>query len=1224
MIRNCCSGLGHTQSHLEVPPKDIDSSNKGQMHGNPLSFTALDDSSPHGAPGVPPTLQCFVSHPPRVFPRTLSDEIFDGDNADPGLGSLYRSGSAISMPLGSNVALQGPYLASSQNVQEIKGKCPTTRISDMSSSLCLGLGHKLVNDAGSGLNFEGQVDTDRGCLSLKPVIKRPPEVQGGGEGTSPHNPSAKACVDDERGHPKRIRTEGLQAVGNKGICEGCVVGDLGLGSLNGKNESISPMQSPCLHSVGERCTARSTKAESSTPSGPLNPMLPWPRFVPCTWDQPFAEHEVEHTPIPPTQKFQVHLTTRSVEPEGGEQQRHLSEATVKHAWQQGGLKGGMPCPTWLECHDLRSLQGWWIHVLDGITRPLSLELHGGRTIRQERELLGLMDVDAVKCGVVVLSVQGVLQARWDYKFPLAANDGVMIVVAPRHTPMYELVEKAISQVRRLANQPCQDDLCILGDGSSLHAHESQAEEGALMSARQRAMHRQKARCKGVGQDIPCHGQQVESRKNKQKQRQEVVFFAFLQGWRCVYQHQGRTIAEVLEDEWGVPHDSCVLTLNGKSVSAYTKLSYIPQGIPVRVTSRLRGGGQAHMKKLRELLLAKGVSQDDVQGRAAEVVAAIGEGSLAEVFKCFDSWQSLKSKCQGKLRIIKQSELKPPRPKKHDEAEDPLQTQDPWAEALQHRQIKPEAAFFRTQDGRHPVILSAVSHGCSGIAVVDTAEAQLLAKGDDDLSPDELSVLVLGEPSLPESKRPHRQIEFPCQDAKGCRMLVRGTLIDLGAAPMQVVGEDSKFRMTVIDSGCVACEVHCAEYEEWPELITGPIRHLKKAFALNNDELLHTWGKKIFRQGKQVQSIEVADALFVMLRVKAACVERLLRQTQSGLYASPRLESGEPDWSYKVVWCPEKSTAELRIIASSTPGCLGVVKSKSGVGVRVKCQDYGAVRRRLYPGWTPQENTPYDTSLPQRFELHHVHPGASKSDLQDLLNAMSWKALVIKQIRPKQWLIAAKDAPEKDTILTEHGCILVLPSMTSADKGAPKGKGKGKKGKGPSWLLGSHLPHVVSERTAESSIAAAPHVTAPVDAHGPVKKAVLEVEQKLEERFAALREEAAVTHGLLKQDIQNMRGEFRDHVAQQKLENQALTERVTGVEASLATQLSGFMTTLNATLSQQSQELSGRILEGQQSLRSELTQEFRQQFGNVRKRTPPPRKALRTRTRDCVSEARSLN
>ena len=453
MIRNCCSGLGHTQSHLEVPPKDIDSSNKGQMHGNPLSFTALDDSLPHGAPGVPPTLQYFVSHPPRVFPRTLPDEIFDVDNADPGLGSMHRSGSAISMPLGSNVAPQEPCLASSQNVQEIKGQCPTTRISDMSSSLCLGLGHKLVNDEGLGLNFEGQVDTDRGCLSLKPVIKRPPEVQGGGEGASPHNPLAQACVDDERGHPKRIRTEGLQAVDNKGIYEGCVVGDLGLGSLNGKNESTFSMQSPCPHSVGEPCTARPTKAESSTPSGPLNPMLPWPRFVPCTWDQPFAEHEVEHTPIPPTQKFQVHLTTLSVEPEGGEQQRHLSEATVKHAWQQGGLKGGMPCPTWLECHDLHSLQGWWIHVLDGITRPLSLDLHGGRTIRQERELLGLMEVDAVKCGVVALSVQGVLQARWDYKFPLAANDGVMIVVAPRHIPMYELVDKAISQVRRLASQP---------------------------------------------------------------------------------------------------------------------------------------------------------------------------------------------------------------------------------------------------------------------------------------------------------------------------------------------------------------------------------------------------------------------------------------------------------------------------------------------------------------------------------------------------------------------------------------------------------------------------------------------------------------------------------------------------------------------------------------------------------------------------------------------------
>ena len=961
--------------------------------------------------------------------------------------------------------------------------------------------------------------------------------------------------------------------------------------------------------------------------GPINPLLPWPRHEP-SWNAWPNDSRPTSIAIPPTQKFTVRLTgsqasppnhnmparetlSPSVRAADPDTARPISKSLgIRHLWPTGGLNGGAWSGKEVDCSSLHFGQGWWLHVVGLGHSRIPLGEVKGRTLRQERERLGLQGVDPTRCSVTVVSESGIMRARWDYKFPYTASDAVIVVIAPNSLPPGEAATQALNagafgeqttgnvtdlsqlsqgQLSPFLDGPCQcegSDSWPEETGSSVHPVVPRRKVGAT----KQGLSNSSKPCSTAGM----------APKNSSGSR---VFFAFFQGWRYISPKPHQTIAQVLKDEWEIAPESCVITVNGRHVSADTRLSSVPNGMPIRISSRLRGGGQAQLKKLKDLLLAKGVAPDEVASRSAEVVAAIGEGSLTEVFNCFDSWQSLKAKCQGKMRIIKQSEIKNPKPKKHEGEEDELQTRDPWAEALQSRQIKPQADFFCTSSGHPPVILQSVSHGCSGLAVVDVSEAQLLAKADVDLSPDELSVLVLGEPSLPEAKRPNRQVEFPCQDGNGGKMLVRGTLIDLGATPMQIAGETAKYKMRVIDSSCVACEVHRTEYDEWPDFVVSPIRHLKRVLSLGNDDLIHTWSKKAFRQGKQISTADMADSVFVMLRVKSACLEQVLKLAVPGIFTSPRLETGEPDWAFKVIWCPEKSLSELRVLASSTPGVLGIVKSKSGVGVRVRCQEYSVVRKRLFPGWVPQENTPYDMSMPQRWELHHVHPGASRSDLQDLLNEVAWKALVIKQIRPKQWLIAADVGPPKDTILTEHGCILVLPSQ-SGEKGATKGKGKGKKSK-PSWLLGQHPPSGNIEKLQDSGGSAPASIPAQNDVHGPVKKAVLEVEQKMEQRFAAIREEASVTHDLLKQDIQSMRQDFRDHVLHQQQVSQTLTERVNAVEASLAGQLSGFMSTLNATLTQQSQELSGRILESQQNLRSELAQEFRQQIGNARKRTPPP-------------------
>ena len=235
--------------------------------------------------------------------------------------------------------------------------------------------------------------------------------------------------------------------------------------------------------------------------------------------------------------------------------------------------------------------------------------------------------------------------------------------------------------------------------------------------------------------------------------------------------------------------------------------------------------------------------------------------------------------------------------------------------------------------------------------------------------------------------------------------------------------------------------------------------------------------------------------------------------------------------------------DLRLLASSTHGCLGVVRSRSGSGIRVKCEDFARVKKSLVPDWVPQEHTPYGAPLPLRLNLHHVHPAAGKTELQTLLNAIPWKAMVIRQLRPGQWIVAAETPPDRDTILTQHGCILILPANMEPVLTPSKGKGKGKKGKGIPRSFAGGMP--VMQAASHTSPLQGFVATGQFDHKGPIQQAFTELEDKMEKRLSTMKQEAAASHAILEKDITSTRDEFRQHVANQEVENKKLHDEVAG-------------------------------------------------------------------------------
>ena len=160
------------------------------------------------------------------------------------------------------------------------------------------------------------------------------------------------------------------------------------------------------------------------PQVPLNPLSVWPKAWHFHAAPTFQDPETQSF-VPPTLSFQVTLPgsegnrpaseERDVSEYGFCPGDHPCSSAPKRKWQQGGLKGGAK-------PRIPDAKGWWLQV--GDKDPLLLDLLNlqGRTLRQEREGLGLMCLDTTVYGISLLTKEGVMFATWSFKFPFTARD----------------------------------------------------------------------------------------------------------------------------------------------------------------------------------------------------------------------------------------------------------------------------------------------------------------------------------------------------------------------------------------------------------------------------------------------------------------------------------------------------------------------------------------------------------------------------------------------------------------------------------------------------------------------------------------------------------------------------------------------------------------------------------------------------------------------------------
>ena len=680
---------------------------------------------------------------------------------------------------------------------------------------------------------------------------------------------------------------------------------------------------------------------------------------------------------------------------------------------------------------------------------------------------------------------------------------------------------------------------------------------------------------------------------------DTAFYILFQHQLASFSHADkRTLEEVVQDEWGLPMQAVYFTMGVKVLGPKTCCDQIPIGSTVIVRGRLRGGTGQVMQKLKHMLQSKGVPEDQLDNRIQEIKAQIGDKGIKEVYASFDPWAQLKARCN--TRIVKETEMKnKPKVKTiQDETVDPLQIADPWSQALKERGAwKLDTTFFQMEDGNHPTTLDKLTHGACGLAIVSEKEAEILMQSQETMSDQELAALVIGSTFQSSAKFTIKNVETPCRNKDNVRILVRAQLINFGKKAISLAGESNIVTVEEIDASVLSCEMVKAEMDDWDEMTEGTIRFLKSKVEAINRGFIGSWGRRFFQKSKQTPDASQAETCYLMLRVKRECLETILKQIQAGIYFSPRKEDGTLDPGYKVIWTPDKPLQELLVKASSEASACGVVRNKTGYGLRVKSSEFLQLRQKWQPSWKPIEDTPYNTKVQQYYDLQNMPLSCTKTEVQKFVNKIGWKALVLKQLRPKTWAVGAEGPPDKLVHLTSHGTVLISEQTPKgSNKSKAGGKGKQSKGGLPWWVAGtSAAPSSFMGQTGQPSfpsmITEAEH---------------MDLEERFQKKMDQFHKDQVESHKMLRQDFQDFKKVVTQKQGEQDIINQNLSNSVQGLTLTISKELEQHMQNLTKTIESQKADFSSKLTHSQISLKEELMGEMRNQLGAVRKRTPSPK------------------
>ena len=321
----------------------------------------------------------------------------------------------------------------------------------------------------------------------------------------------------------------------------------------------------------------------------------------------------------------------------------------------------------------------------------------------------------------------------------------------------------------------------------------------------------------------------------------------------------------------------------------------------------------------------------------------------------------------------------------------------------------QQGFFTNEDEQLIIFCpqsSGVHLTSAELALPWLRESQVLAK-------DELALLCVGSSSLPTSLE-HVPVTVPCVSPAGDQVILAAVMVQLGEKKVKITkGKHQSSK----DQHCVMAMTMWKQDwndEDWQKCIFAPVGVLKNIMVAEdgNSMIQTSWGRSLRHRRKLVLPDQASS---VQLHV-AVLPEHLTTILEGSgfnkIFCTPKRRDGRPDDAYKVIWI-EGDLARLTAISYKVSRCLGLVRGRDGMGIRLHRDHFAAAWAIIYPS-LPMPHVEGNMNL--LYKLEPLPYGTSSAALEEWAKVVSWEIKPIKPLGARAWLLGTAVEPPSSFLL----------------------------------------------------------------------------------------------------------------------------------------------------------------------------------------------------------------
>ena len=152
-------------------------------------------------------------------------------------------------------------------------------------------------------------------------------------------------------------------------------------------------------------------------------------------------------------------------------------------------------------------------------------------------------------------------------------------------------------------------------------------------------------------------------------------------------------------------------------------------------------------------------------------------------------------------------------------------------------------------------------------------------------------------------------------------------------------------------------------------------------------ILEVWSRAFYKALGGKASPELADIYQCYIRVPSSALQGIIEFMVPGCYLEPRpdgVKGAHPDFC--VVWLPRSTYQAAQHACRTCPQALSLVRFRDRYGVRIAAKDEQKAWDLLWPNETYS-----DLRVAEVYEISPVPHGATKTQVQEILQAWGWNA-----------------------------------------------------------------------------------------------------------------------------------------------------------------------------------------------------------------------------------------